>query len=100
MTQVRVLRLLEYTYEDQEGADADKMRWGVPANGAYEGGVSGYRGRQKVQSSPVLIRSAIIEHPFPRPPLTEGEINSTMTAVRTITTPSPSISRDEDDGGS
>jgi hypothetical protein len=48
---IRVLRLLEYTYDTNERAADDMGRWGVPANGAvHHGGRSGG----------MTIRSAVI----------------------------------------
>lgn len=47
---VRVLRLLEYTYENQELADADMARWGTPANGTR----TGLAGQQVIRSSVIV----------------------------------------------
>jgi hypothetical protein len=34
---VRVIRVLEYDYPDQETAERDMARWGVPPNGVRSG---------------------------------------------------------------
>lgn len=47
---IRVLRLLEYTYPDNQSAEDDMGRWGVPANGSKKWGVHDAK----------VIRSAII----------------------------------------
>lgn len=78
MTQVRILRLLEYTYENQEAADRDKMRWGVPPGGAFEGNVKRYEGHTPTDYSKVIIRSSIIEHPYATSALNEEKVNQIM----------------------
>jgi hypothetical protein len=49
----KVLRLLEYTYNDVEEADEDMKRWSVPPNGPLPFMNRGKRG----------IRSTIIQYP-------------------------------------
>lgn len=36
MAKVRVLRIIEYTYDTQKIAENDMGRWNVPANGTYK----------------------------------------------------------------
>lgn len=69
MSGVRVLRLLEYTYPDQEAADRDMANWGVPPVGARE------HGQRKPHSNGMnrmMIRSAIIQQPFEPEPTETG----------------------------
>lgn len=83
MSGVKVIRILEYTYEDQETADRDMMRWGVPPNGAHEGFTRRYEGRTPVPAGAVTIRSAMIQYPF-GDALTEDKINQVMGGVAAI----------------
>jgi hypothetical protein len=54
---IRVLRLIEYTYPDNETAEADMQRWGVPANGSKKWG----------KHDDKVIRSTIIIDLDPEP---------------------------------
>lgn len=83
MSGVKVIRILEYTYEDQETADRDMMRWGVPPTGAFEGGVRRFEGRKPTHAGSVTIRSAVIQYPFGEE-LTEAKVNQVMGSVAAI----------------
>lgn len=52
---VRVIRVLEYDYPDQDTAEADMARWGVPPNGVRHGW-GHIKGRGPYQGT--VIRSA------------------------------------------
>lgn len=58
-TEVRVLRLLEYVYPNQETAEADMANWGVQTS--REGGPPSIRNRN---TGPYVIRSAVIREPW------------------------------------
>lgn len=89
MTAVRILRLLEYTYPDQETADKDMGHWTVPANGHHG-------------SWPhvTTIRSAIISQPWPDPELTPEELAVKVQDIFGVELPKalvPSINLDPED---
>lgn len=52
MARIRVLRILEYVYEDYETMEADMGRWQIPATGHRHFGLK------------ETIRSAIIANPI------------------------------------
>jgi hypothetical protein len=65
MSGVRVLRLLEYTYPNQETADLDMAQWGVPPIGAHKGASRRLPGHATLDShADYMIRSAIIQQPI------------------------------------
>lgn len=49
---VRVIRLLEYTYRDQEEYEQDLKRWQVPPNG-----VSDFNGRCSIRSTATIAET-------------------------------------------
>lgn len=53
---IRVLRLLEYVYEDFEAAEADQARWYVPATGVRSIGL----GKGNTIRSAVLPETTLV----------------------------------------
>lgn len=63
---VRVVRVIDYTYPDHETAEQDMLRWGVPANGSYVGGLRNPQGNRRVYAihSATTTPRGVAEVPF------------------------------------
>jgi hypothetical protein len=59
---IRVLRLIQYEYDDVEQMEADMARWQLPANGSYQVGANR---RHRSATLPLEVLDAdIIDFPL------------------------------------